>query len=89
MASRESEDLGGNDSGISLTTCSLCNHVISEVRYLYKPQCGHPLHKSCYQKNVKTKPNCSLCNQKLYAAIPSSNTNIPPPMITRSLGQIR
>lgn len=84
MATRESEDFVSHELGVSLPNCAFCNHVVSDVIYLYKPPCGHSMHKSCFQKNVKTKPNCPNCNQRLSVATPSDNTNIPPPMITRS-----
>lgn len=85
MATQDSIDVSGNSG---MASCVLCGHVIGDSIYLYKPPCGHPLHKSCYQKNVKSKPNCVVCNKRLAnVSTPSGSRDIPPPMVTRSQTQ--
>lgn len=84
MATQDTGELVSVETDISTPSCVICNHSISDPNYLYKPPCGHPLHKSCYRKNIKTRPNCSVCGNRISVGTPTGKSNIPSPIVTRS-----
>lgn len=71
--------------GNNLPNCGVCANAITNSSYLYKSTCGHSFHKSCFQKHMKQKQICPICNTKLnLIATPSAP---PPPIVTRSQAQ--